>query len=108
MNEEIDSINQILPNVRAGEGFDADAMDYGDPGGKARTTRTWIRSVLQKIVHYKAQHRRVLSEAATAIQHQYALLNDILTNNVLPFLALPSHTFEGENKKKRKIGCPGK
>ena len=36
---------------------------------------------------------------ATAIQHQFALPHDILTNNVLPFLALPSYTFEGENNE---------
>ena len=100
MNEEIDSINQILPNVRAGEGFDADAMDYGNPGEKALAIQRWIRSVLGKIVHYKAQHSRVLSEAVTAIQQQFALPNDILTNNVLPFLTLPSHTFEGESNRR--------
>ena len=95
MNEEIDSINQILPNTPAGDGWDDDAREY-DIGEKAQAIRRWIRSVLGKIVHYKAQHRSVLSEAATAIQQQYALPNDILTHNVLPFLTLPSHTFEGE------------
>ena len=99
MNEHIDSINQILSNARAGDGWDDDAREY-DIGEKAQAIRRWIRSVIEKIVHYKAQHRSVLSEAATAIQHQYALPNDILTNNVLPFLTLPSHTFEGESNRR--------
>eukprot|EP00984_Skeletonema_dohrnii_P028777 scaffold18908_cov79-Skeletonema_dohrnii-CCMP3373.AAC.1 len=52
MNEEINSINQILSNAPAGvagDGFDA--------GGKARAIRGWIRSVLRKIIHYKEQHQ---------------------------------------------------
>ena len=102
MNREIDSINQTLPAAPVGGWYEYDGNDHYDNGEKARTIRTWIRSVLQKIVHYKAEHRRILSEAATAIQ--YALPNDILMNNVLPFLALPSHTFERENEKKRKLG----
>eukprot|EP00984_Skeletonema_dohrnii_P019775 scaffold9515_cov136-Skeletonema_dohrnii-CCMP3373.AAC.5 len=45
--EEIDTINQILPTVDAGS--------YYDYGGKARAIRTWIRSVLNKIIHYQAE-----------------------------------------------------
>ena len=87
MNEEIDSINQILLNTPAGNG-------YWDPGGKAEMIGGWIGSVLYKIVRYKAEHRRVLDEAATTLQ--FALPRDILMNNVLSFLALPAYTFEGE------------
>eukprot|EP00985_Skeletonema_marinoi_P005822 scaffold2525_cov161-Skeletonema_marinoi.AAC.2 len=87
MNEEINSINRILPTVDAG-GWD------GDAGGKARAIRMWIRSVLGKIIHYKAQHQRALEEAATALQ--LASPNDVVLENVLPFLKLPSYTFEGE------------
>ena len=105
INEEIDSINRILPYAPAGGWVDFEGYDNGE---KALTIRMWIRSVLQKIVHYKAEHGRILSEAATAIQQQYALPHDILTNKILPFLALPSHTFEGENKKKRKLGSQRK
>eukprot|EP00577_Skeletonema_sp_RCC1716_P017178 CAMPEP_0113437824 /NCGR_PEP_ID=MMETSP0013_2-20120614/37630_1 /TAXON_ID=2843 ORGANISM="Skeletonema costatum, Strain 1716" /NCGR_SAMPLE_ID=MMETSP0013_2 /ASSEMBLY_ACC=CAM_ASM_000158 /LENGTH=277 /DNA_ID=CAMNT_0000328521 /DNA_START=317 /DNA_END=1147 /DNA_ORIENTATION=- /assembly_acc=CAM_ASM_000158 len=61
MNEEIDSINQILPHTPAGRGD-------GDVGEKAIVIRTWIRSVLRKIIHYKAQHHRLLMEAATALE----------------------------------------
>ena len=98
MDDEIDSINRILPNTWAGEyGDDGEGRFFWDGGEKAEVIRTWIRSVLQKIVHYKAEHRRILSEAATAIQLQFDLPHDIITNNVLPFLALPSRTFDGEN-----------
>ena len=87
MNDEIDSIDQILPNTTAG--------NWNDPGGKARAIRTWITSVLRKIIHYKAEHRRYLNVAAATLQP--ALPNDIVTNNVLSFLELPPHVFQGEN-----------
>ena len=94
MNREVNSINQILPNADAGYDvdFNDDDVDYGDPGEKARAIRTWIRSVLGKIVHYQAEHQRVLDDAATTLQ--LALPQDILMKNVLPFLELPPHTFE--------------
>eukprot|EP00984_Skeletonema_dohrnii_P006333 scaffold2262_cov107-Skeletonema_dohrnii-CCMP3373.AAC.12 len=84
MNEEINSINQILPTL--------DGEDTSDDGGKARAVRRWIRSVLRKIIHYKAQHQRVLEEAAATLQ--LALPQDIVIKKVLPFLELPSYTFE--------------
>ena len=84
MDREINSINQILPTTPAGNDFDV--------GGKARAIRRWIRSVLHKIIHYKAQHQSLLNEAATTLQR--ALPQDIMMNNVLPFLELPSYTFE--------------
>eukprot|EP00984_Skeletonema_dohrnii_P004408 scaffold1573_cov92-Skeletonema_dohrnii-CCMP3373.AAC.3 len=87
MDVEIGVINQSLPTAPAGDDF--------DEGGKARAIRMWISSVLHKIVQYKAQHRRLLNEAATILQH--ALPNDIVNKNVLPFLDLPSFTFEGED-----------
>eukprot|EP00984_Skeletonema_dohrnii_P020596 scaffold10077_cov83-Skeletonema_dohrnii-CCMP3373.AAC.4 len=87
MDVEIGVINQCLPTAPAGDDFDA--------GGKAQAVRMWISSVLHKIVQYKAQHRRLLNEAATILQH--ALPNDIVNKNVLPFLELPSFTFEGED-----------
>jgi len=91
MNEEIYSINQILPTVDAG--FYDNDTDHLDDGGKARAIRTWIRSVLGKVIHYKAEHQRLLDEeVATALE--LALSQDIVMNNVLPFLELPSYTFE--------------
>ena len=97
MNREIDSINQILPNAYAGHfNFPEDEDDPEcNEGGKALVIRTWIRSVIRKINHYKARHQHVLDEAVLTMQH--ALPHDILMNNVLPFLELPSYTFEGED-----------
>eukprot|EP00984_Skeletonema_dohrnii_P014605 scaffold6151_cov82-Skeletonema_dohrnii-CCMP3373.AAC.2 len=84
MNEEINAINQILATTPAG------SDDYFfDVGGKAQAVRMWIRSVLHKIIQYKAHHQSLLNEAATTLQR--ALPQDIMVNNVLPFLELP-HT----------------
>ena len=94
MNEEIDSINRILPN--ADTGYIPFADLHEDPndfnGQKAREIRRWIRSVLRKIIHYQEEHQRMLDEEiATTLQ--LALPQDIVFNSVLPFLELPSHTF---------------
>eukprot|EP00984_Skeletonema_dohrnii_P016761 scaffold7499_cov81-Skeletonema_dohrnii-CCMP3373.AAC.3 len=84
MNEEIISINQILLTTPAGD-------DVDDVGGKAQAVRMWTRSVLRKIIHYKAEHQRYLNEAAFTLQ--LALPQDIMVNNVLPFLELPNISF---------------
>eukprot|EP00985_Skeletonema_marinoi_P016250 scaffold8675_cov75-Skeletonema_marinoi.AAC.3 len=88
MDVEIGAINQSLPTTPAGDHF------Y-DVGEKARAIRMWISSVLFKIVRYKAKHRSYLNEAATTLQ--LASPNDVVLENVLPFLKLPSYTFEGED-----------
>ena len=90
MNNEIDSINRILPDTYPGY-WDEDERD-GNPGEKARAIRRWIRSVLGKIIHYQAEHQHVLNVAATTLQ--LVLPHDIVNRSVLPFLELPSHTFE--------------
>ena len=95
MNEEIDSINQILPNACPGY---YDDEDYGDDDGeKARAIRRWIRSVIGKINHFKAEHQHILDEAATTLQ--CTLPHEIVTNNVLAFLELPAQTFERANQE---------
>ena len=94
MYEEIDSISQILPNTSAGRIF-GDGLVLGGRGGKADVIRLWITSVLHKFTHYKTEHRRILSEATVTLQS--VLPNDIVLKNILPFLELPPHTFEGEN-----------
>ncbi|KAK1745340.1 hypothetical protein QTG54_004631 [Skeletonema marinoi] len=88
MDVEINAINQSLPTTPAGD-------DFYDVGGKAEAVQLWIRSVLHKIVQYKAQHHSYVNEAATTLQLD--LPNDIVNKNVLPFLELPSYTFEGED-----------
>ena len=93
MNEQIDSINQILPIAPAGDEWSDDTMEpYRDPGEKALVIREWIRSVLHKIIRYQAEHECLLNDAASILRH--VLAQDILINNVLPFLALPTYTFE--------------
>ena len=88
MNEVIDSIYRILPNARAGYWDDDDDQDDGE---KAQAIRTWIRSILFKIIHYQGEHRNILVDVATTLQ--LALPHDIVMNNVLPFLELPPHTW---------------
>eukprot|EP00984_Skeletonema_dohrnii_P030267 scaffold21639_cov77-Skeletonema_dohrnii-CCMP3373.AAC.1 len=66
--ENLKHVDLILPNTSAGDSRD-------NAGGKAQAIRTWIRSVLHKIDHYKAQHQHYLKEAATTLQ--LALPSDI-------------------------------
>eukprot|EP00986_Skeletonema_menzelii_P018680 scaffold26677_cov188-Skeletonema_menzelii.AAC.4 len=93
MDVEIDSINLILPNTSAGRrDGEFDERDWGE---KAQAIRRWIRSVLRKIIDYQEEHRRLLEEdIATTLLELVLPNNDIVMNNVLPFLELPSHTFE--------------
>ena len=97
MNDEIDSINQSLPSVNPGRG---NGMAHGNfvgyPGGKAQAIRNWIRSILDKIIRYQAEHRRLLDGAATTVELVLPN-NDIVMNNILPFLELPSYTFDVGN-----------
>ncbi len=54
IQEEIDSINQTLPNIRAFE--------------KARAIQQWITRVLGRIEHYKSEHQMLLKEATTLLE----------------------------------------
>ena len=54
MNEEINRINRELPNRVANEKTDA--------------IRLWIRSVINRMDHYKAEHNRLLKEHMTLLQ----------------------------------------
>ena len=87
MNEEINSINQILPNADAGEWSNRHVGD----GEKAHFIRRWLSSVHRRILHYQAEHQRVLDMAVTTLV--LALPHDIVMKNVLSFLELPSYTF---------------
>ena len=95
MNREIQS---IMTNIRTRPGryyYTADHTLAGyDPGLKAQVIRAWVSSVLCKIVCYKSKHQRVLDGAATTLQ--LALPQEIVMNNVLPFVQLPPHTFDGD------------
>ena len=68
MNEEFHSINQILPDAVAGDDHGWDGQEPFVPGEKAKVIRTWIRSVLGKIDHFKAEHQRILEEATTLLE----------------------------------------
>ena len=105
MKEEIDSINRILPNARAGVGMIGEYLNENDNlfewrgddhGEKAQAIRRWIRSVLGKINDYKAEHDHLLNKASATLQ--LVLPRDIAMNGVLPFLALPLHEFEVEDE----------
>ena len=97
MNKEIDSINQILPNARAGY-FDNYVDDDGE---KARKIRRWIKSVLDKMIRYQEEHDHVLKEAATTLQ--FALPQDLAMNNILPYLALPlCADLSGELRRRKR------
>ena len=90
MNAAIDAINQILPNTPA-----------GISRGKGLAVKRWIRSVLCKIVDYKQRHCNMLTEATATLVEELALLpHDIVINYILPFLKLPSFTFEVEEQGK--------
>jgi len=94
MSEEINSVDQILLTADAGSFY------HEDVGVKAEAIRTWIRSVLDKMIHYKAEHERILNEVATTLQ--LALPQDAVMNSVLPFLELP-HTFgEGDESEEEE------
>ena len=99
MYEEIDRINHLLPTLT--------------PGLKTMNIHRWMESVLERVNHFKAEHRRLLVEATTQIELALwsAKLDDehdvlgvdeaqrtqcrvscgsaIIIPNVLAFLALP-------------------
>ena len=54
MNEEIDRINQDLPNTPADE--------------KTAAIHHWIRSVIDRMEHYKTEHNRLLKEDMTLLE----------------------------------------
>ena len=54
MREEIDPINRDLPTT--------------NPSEKTSSIGRWIRSVLQRIEHYKTEHCMLLKEAMTLLE----------------------------------------
>ena len=49
---------------------------------------------------YKEEHQNILNDAATTLQ--ISLPQDTLMNNVLPFLDLPSYTFEDHDESEEE------
>ena len=54
MNSEIRHINQVLPNTHANE--------------KTAAIDQWIRTVLRRMEHYKAEHNKLLKEDTTVLE----------------------------------------
>ena len=54
MQEEIDRINQTLPEISANE--------------KTTTIRQWIRSAIERMGHYKREHKVLVKEAMTLLE----------------------------------------
>ena len=54
MNEEVDRINRELPNTHMDE--------------KTDSIRLWVRSVFNRMDHYKAEHNRLLKEHMTLLE----------------------------------------
>ena len=92
MTAEVSSINQTLLNTFSG--YYNEEEDEEVMGEMTIVIRDWIYRVLSKIRRYRAQHHHLLNKAATALQ--FAAPNDIVVDNVIPFLELPPHTFDGE------------
>ncbi len=57
MEQEIDSINQNLPNIRVLFGW-----------GKGQEIQEWIRRVLFRMEHYKSEHKVLVKEAMTLLE----------------------------------------
>ena len=89
MIEEINSLTMDLSNASVGKYHPYDAFDAGE---KSRTISGWISRLPRKIIHYKAQHTHVMIEAASTLQH--TLSHDIVVNNVISFLDLPTYKFD--------------
>ena len=54
MKEEIERINQTLPDTRSAE--------------KTATIQQWIRSVLDRMDHYKTEHKVLVKEAMALLE----------------------------------------
>ena len=54
MIEEINRINQVLPNTPAFE--------------KAESIKQWVDSVIDEMDHYKAEHHKYIKEAVTLLE----------------------------------------
>jgi hypothetical protein len=80
MNQEIDRINQVLPDT--------------PPLEKADAIQEWIRSVINRIKRYKAEHNRLLKEAMTQLELAVwkAKLDEVM-----------AHSLEAQPAKKAKI-----
>eukprot|EP00573_Skeletonema_grethae_P004241 CAMPEP_0201710236 /NCGR_PEP_ID=MMETSP0578-20130828/58524_1 /ASSEMBLY_ACC=CAM_ASM_000663 /TAXON_ID=267565 /ORGANISM="Skeletonema grethea, Strain CCMP 1804" /LENGTH=525 /DNA_ID=CAMNT_0048199261 /DNA_START=143 /DNA_END=1719 /DNA_ORIENTATION=+ len=66
MMDEINRINQVLPNTAR---FPK-RLENGHFDSRQKTTeiQQWMRSVIQELNHFKAEHHKILKEAATLLE----------------------------------------
>eukprot|EP00577_Skeletonema_sp_RCC1716_P027014 CAMPEP_0113397590 /NCGR_PEP_ID=MMETSP0013_2-20120614/14475_1 /TAXON_ID=2843 ORGANISM="Skeletonema costatum, Strain 1716" /NCGR_SAMPLE_ID=MMETSP0013_2 /ASSEMBLY_ACC=CAM_ASM_000158 /LENGTH=151 /DNA_ID=CAMNT_0000282211 /DNA_START=421 /DNA_END=876 /DNA_ORIENTATION=+ /assembly_acc=CAM_ASM_000158 len=89
MKDEINRINQDLPTHAA---------------GKTPLVRDWMESVIDKIDHYKAQHKALLEEATTLLE--LALWKANLDDNEGRVLETEGvRITRGRRKRARKESC---
>jgi hypothetical protein len=69
MEEEIDRINQTLPNIRANLKTRA-IREWPKPGSdeKAQAIQQWITRVFSRMEHYKTEHQILLKEAMALLE----------------------------------------
>jgi len=90
MKDEINRINQALPNTHAHE--------------KTPVIQQWIRSVIRRIDRYKAEHKALLKEATTLLE--LALWKANLDDNEGRVLEREeARTTRGRRKRARKEIC---
>ena len=88
MRDEIDSINQTLPDAYGGS-----EEDLEETGVKTQMINEWSSNVMQKFCRYMKNHNELLREVAALLQ--LALPADIVKRNILSFLDLPVFSFDG-------------
>ena len=91
MSQEIDRINQALPNTHANE--------------KAAAIQGWIESVINRIEHYKIEHKRLLKEATTLLELALwkARLDEKEEKDTLEVKSKKSKTDMESARKERRI-----
>eukprot|EP00984_Skeletonema_dohrnii_P036085 scaffold36639_cov372-Skeletonema_dohrnii-CCMP3373.AAC.1 len=88
MNNEINRINQVLPNIA------------GDT--KTQEIQQWMRTVIGRLAHHKDGHHKLLKEATTLLE--LALWKSNLDNNEQLEIEGGRKT-RGRLKRARKESC---
>ena len=90
MNQEINRINEVLPNILG--------------LSKAEMVRLCIRSVINKLEHYKAEHKRLLKEHMTQLELAVwkAKLEDDEDDSILNVQATKRAKIDVGNARKEK------
>ena len=93
MHEEIDRIDQTLPNTGAYE--------------KAGAIRTWIARVFGRMEHYKSEHKALVKEAMTLLELALwkANLREDDANDTAAAQEGGTRMTRGQRKMKRKDRC---